>query len=139
MSGHELLPGGEPDVDLDRLPYLLQVEADLVAAARRQPVPGRRGRRPDLTAATAVATVVTLVALLGGLLGGTSLRPAAALRFTVEGDDLVIDVEPDLPPIHTDPVRLTQVLVNLANNAAKFTQGGNVALSARRSSRDGNE
>lgn len=91
MSGHEPLPGG-PDVDLDRLPYLLRVEADLVAAARREPVAGRRGRLPELITATAVAAVVTLVALLGGLLGGASLRPAAALRFSVEGGDLVIDV-----------------------------------------------
>jgi signal transduction histidine kinase len=41
-----------------------------------------------------------------------------------------IDVSPDLPSGHGDERRLTQVLLNLAGNAIKFTDQGEIAIKA---------
>ena len=43
--------------------------------------------------------------------------------------ELLLDVQPDIPRyIHTDPIRLKQVIVNLLSNAVKFTDSGEVQL-----------
>lgn len=46
---------------------------------------------------------------------------------------LLVEIEPDLPPVLGDRDHLIQVLNNLLSNAIKFTERGQIALFARRS------
>ncbi|MFP3853850.1 MAG: ATP-binding protein [Anaerolineales bacterium] len=45
--------------------------------------------------------------------------------------ELVTDVPEDLPDITADRIRVRQVMLNLVSNAAKFTEEGQIAISAR--------
>ncbi len=51
--------------------------------------------------------------------------------FREGGPELRVDLPASPPPVTGDAHRLTQVLVNLLSNAAKFTERGHVALAIR--------
>lgn len=53
----------------------------------------------------------------------------ASIRTLIqEGVELIWDVQPNLPSIEADPVRVRQILMNLLSNAAKFTHEGYIRL-----------
>jgi PAS domain S-box-containing protein len=58
---------------------------------------------------------------------------AARTFITERRHELTVAVDPDPIPVDADPTRLEQVIVNLLNNAAKYTEpGGSIWLTARR-------
>lgn len=63
---------------------------------------------------------------------GESLR-IMAMRCHEKGLELVYRVDPNVPErLHGDPVRLRQVLLNLVDNAYKFTTSGEVVVEVTR-------
>ncbi len=56
------------------------------------------------------------------------LKPLLADNNSV---DLIFEDAPDLPPLHTDEGKVSQILRNLISNALKFTPKGQVTVSAR--------
>jgi signal transduction histidine kinase/CheY-like chemotaxis protein len=60
-------------------------------------------------------------------------QAAATVRtlFETTGLSLRVCLPPDLPPLFVDPVRVRQILINLLNNAVRFTEEGGVTISAR--------
>ncbi|MCG8609658.1 MAG: response regulator, partial [Pseudomonadales bacterium] len=59
-----------------------------------------------------------------------------SLRAHAKALELVVDMSPGLPKqLIGDPLRLQQILVNLINNAVKFTEVGHVAVQAKESGR----
>jgi len=52
----------------------------------------------------------------------------------VTGKDvkLLQEIEPDLPPLTTDTLKVKQILLNLLSNAAKFTEQGAITVIAKR-------
>jgi len=60
------------------------------------------------------------------------VRTTLQFRAEEKGLALELDCDPTIPPVLIgDPVRLQQVLLNLAGNAVKFTEKGNVTLTAK--------
>jgi signal transduction histidine kinase/CheY-like chemotaxis protein len=50
--------------------------------------------------------------------------------FTNKGLELIIRVDPDLPPVFVDRTRIRQVLLNLVTNSLRFTKQGSITIRA---------
>ena len=61
-----------------------------------------------------------------------SVANLVGVKSQEKGLELLLKVDPELPnDLRGDPLRLGQVLVNLSNNAVKFTEKGEIVISAR--------
>ncbi|MDJ0872867.1 MAG: ATP-binding protein, partial [Gammaproteobacteria bacterium] len=67
-----------------------------------------------------------------------NLANVISVKSAEKGLELIMDVEPDVPRgLMGDPLRLSQILINLANNAIKFTEHGEITISVRRIEHNG--
>lgn len=61
-----------------------------------------------------------------------SIRDMMDINAKEKALELYIDIDPDLPEVvEGDPVRLTQILLNLVGNAIKFTHEGRIEVTAK--------
>jgi CheY-like chemotaxis protein/two-component sensor histidine kinase len=72
-----------------------------------------------------------IASLFGGLRG--MLRPLLAANSSVE---LIFEEAPDLPMLQTDESKVSQILRNFISNALKFTDKGEVRVSATKGPED---
>ncbi len=63
-----------------------------------------------------------------------SLLPFMDPLAREKGIDFAIDLEPGLPALHTDEAKVRQILLNLCQNAVKFTEVGGVTVRVSRGS-----
>lgn len=104
------------EVILDNTRHLVRLLNDLLDLARSDA--GRLTIRPEQTGAT-------------GLIED-AVRTMRA-QLDARGQELNLEIEPDLPQIEADRDRIRQVLVNLLTNANEYCpQGANIGVKARR-------
>ncbi|MCC6776888.1 MAG: response regulator [Hyphomicrobiales bacterium] len=63
----------------------------------------------------------------------STIEPLAAKN----GNKIVLDLAPDATQVRADPMRLRQILLNLASNASKFTDKGAVTMRVQRHAGEG--
>lgn len=69
-----------------------------------------------------------------------NIRDMMSLTAKEKGLQLVMEIQPEVPDfIIGDNIRLTQILLNLINNAIKFTRKGYVRVTARLKHKEGND
>ncbi len=69
-----------------------------------------------------------------------NLANLVALKAEEKGLELLFDIAPEVPRrLAGDPLRLGQILTNLAGNAVKFTEAGTVLVSCRVAERTGDQ
>jgi signal transduction histidine kinase/DNA-binding response OmpR family regulator/HPt (histidine-containing phosphotransfer) domain-containing protein len=58
-----------------------------------------------------------------------NLASVVNVKSGEKGLELIVDVDPEVPlGLKGDPLRLNQILINLANNAIKFTEKGEITI-----------
>ena len=116
----ELLLGTPLSAEQERFTRVLRTSADALLGVINQVLDFSKIEAGKLELE---ATDVDPSAVVGGVVQMLAHRAAA------KGLTLTADVAPTVPQaVRGDPVRLRQILVNLVNNAVKFTDAGRVAI-----------
>lgn len=89
----------------------------------------------DLSRIEAVQMSLVLEWVDPGVLAMEAVNTARSL-IEVRGLALLMNIESDLPTIRVDPTRIRQVLLNLLNNAAQYTEKGSVTVSVLRQAQE---
>jgi CheY-like chemotaxis protein/two-component sensor histidine kinase len=135
MLGHELR---NPLGAISSAIALIQMGAGGQAAERAHQIIGRQSRHlahlvDELLDANRVLSGKVVLALAPLDLAAAVREAALTLQTqgTTAGHEVSLDLEPMW--VHGDPTRLQQVIGNLVENAAKYTQaGGHIRVSTRR-------
>ena len=69
-----------------------------------------------------------------------NIADSIAFQAAMKGVEYITYLDPDVPPVLSgDPVRLRQILINIAGNSLKFTQTGQIFVSAELSDQNNNK